>query len=229
MARSVNEKEYAERRNKILDVTQQLVYARGYQQMSIQDILDVLQISKGAFYHYFDSKQALLEALIERIRLEAEKILIPIVQDTSLPALEKFRQFFDSVARWKTTRKDYLMALFRSWYDDDNAIVRQKVTGSLIEWYVPLLSTIIRQGIEEGVFHTRFPEQAGEVALVLIYGLGDNVARTLLSSDPAGQDLRRYEDAILAYTDALERVLGAQQGSLFLFEPALMKEWTELL
>jgi TetR/AcrR family transcriptional repressor of nem operon len=225
MARIVNEKEYAERRNKILDVTQQLVYTRGYEQMSIQDILDELKISKGAFYHYFDSKQALLEALIERIRQEAEKILIPILDDSHLPALEKFRQFFDSVARWKTAQKDYLMALFRSWYHDDNAIVRQKVTGSMIEWYVPLLSTIIRQGIDEGVFYTRFPEQAGEVALVLIYGLGDNVARTLLSSDPAGQDLRSYEDAILAYSDALERVLGAPEGSLFLFDPVLMKDW----
>ena len=61
MARSVNEKEYAVKRNEILDVAQRFVYTRGYEQMSIQDILDELHISKGAFYHYFDSKQALLE------------------------------------------------------------------------------------------------------------------------------------------------------------------------
>ena len=60
MARSVNEKEYAFKRNQILDVTQRLVYTKGYEQMAIQDILDELLISKGAFYHYFDSKPALL-------------------------------------------------------------------------------------------------------------------------------------------------------------------------
>ncbi len=63
MARIV--KAHAARRNEILDVAQRLIYTKGYEQMTIQDILSDLQISKGAFYHYFDSKQALLEAIIE--------------------------------------------------------------------------------------------------------------------------------------------------------------------
>src|SRR5262245_58568880 len=55
MARVV--KEHAVRRGEILDVAQRLVYTSGYEQMTIQDMLDELQISKGAFYHYFSSKQ----------------------------------------------------------------------------------------------------------------------------------------------------------------------------
>src|SRR5665647_2543286 len=65
MARVI--KEHAVRRGEILDVAQRLVYSKGYEQMTVQDILDGLQISKGAFYHYFGSKPALLEALIERM------------------------------------------------------------------------------------------------------------------------------------------------------------------
>lgn len=53
MPRVVKEEEYAVKCNEILDVAQHLVYTKGYQQMSIQDILDELKISKGAFYHYF--------------------------------------------------------------------------------------------------------------------------------------------------------------------------------
>ena len=67
MARIVKEEVYAEKRNAILDVAQRLIYTKGYEQMTIQDMLDDLQISKGAFYHYFDSKQAVLEALVERM------------------------------------------------------------------------------------------------------------------------------------------------------------------
>ena len=67
MARIVNKEEYEIRRNEILDAAQRVVYTKGYDQMSIQDILAEVKISKGAFYHYFDSKQALLEALIERL------------------------------------------------------------------------------------------------------------------------------------------------------------------
>jgi len=53
MPRVIKEEDYAARRNGILDAARQLVYTKGYEQMSIQDILDALKISKGAFYHYF--------------------------------------------------------------------------------------------------------------------------------------------------------------------------------
>jgi TetR/AcrR family transcriptional regulator, transcriptional repressor for nem operon len=56
------------RRTEILDVAQRLLVTRGYEEMGVQDILDELQISKGAFYHYFDSKLALLAAVIDRMQ-----------------------------------------------------------------------------------------------------------------------------------------------------------------
>ncbi len=93
------------RRNEILDVAQQLICTKGYEQMTIQDILDSLHISKGAFYHYFDSKQALLEAIIERMQQGVEQILLPIVHDQELPALEKLHRFFATVNQWKITQK----------------------------------------------------------------------------------------------------------------------------
>lgn len=60
MPRVVKEEDYAARRNEILDVARRLVYTKGYEQMSIQDILDALKISKGAFYHYFDSETIII-------------------------------------------------------------------------------------------------------------------------------------------------------------------------
>src|SRR5947199_10224002 len=98
MARVV--KEHSVRRNEILDVAQRLIYARGYEQMTIQDILDDLQISKGAFYHYFDSKQTLLEALVERMGEGAVQLLLPIVHDPLLPALDKFQHYLATLNRW---------------------------------------------------------------------------------------------------------------------------------
>ena len=71
-------KEPLERRNDILDATQHLIISKGYERMTIQDVMDRLQISKGAFYHYFGSKQALLDALIERITAEVIKVSRPI-------------------------------------------------------------------------------------------------------------------------------------------------------
>ncbi len=121
MARIVKEEEYAIRRNEILDAAQKLIYTKGYNQMTIQDVLDELKISKGAFYHYFNSKQALLEALIERIQMEANEMLTPIVDDPHLSAMEKLQRYFDTASKWKMARKNLMIEIMRTWYADEIA------------------------------------------------------------------------------------------------------------
>jgi AcrR family transcriptional regulator len=225
MARIVKEEEFAARRNEIITVAQRLVYTKGYEQMAIQDILDELHISKGAFYHYFGSKVALLEALIEKMKEEALQLIIPIVEDPHLPTLEKIQRFFDTAARWKTARKTYILSLVRVWYADENAIVRQKVLTKVIIETAPLLTGIIRQGIQEGILNTPFPDQAGEIVLFLMQSLGDAFIPLLLSGETKGDEFQRTESLVAAYTDALERILGAPTGSLQLIDTATLKEW----
>ena len=231
MARIVKEEEYAARRNEILDIAQQLVYTKGYEHMTIQDILDDLQISKGAFYHYFDSKGALLEALVERMMVvEVEPLLIPIVQDPHLTALEKLNRYFDTATRWKTTKKTFMLELLRVWLADENAIVRQKMFSMTLKRVTPWLAEIIRQGIQEGVFDTSYPDQVCHVILYIVQGL--NVSETiieLLLSSETNRDAARIESSITAYTaaltDALERVLGTPSGALHLIDTETLKEW----
>jgi AcrR family transcriptional regulator len=225
MARSVNEKEYAVKHNQILDVALRLVYTKGYDQMAIQDILDELQISKGAFYHYFDSKAALLQALIERMQREALQVLNPIVEDPHLPALEKLQRFFDAAVQWKTARKALMLKLVRVWYTDHNAIVRQKTSAMMSKNAIPLITQIFHQGIGEGVLNISFPGQVGAVFLSLIQGFGDGFAELVLADEPQGDELQRAERLVAAYNDALERVLGAPMGSLHLIDAESLREW----
>jgi AcrR family transcriptional regulator len=225
MTRILKEQKYAVRRNEILDAAQRLVYTKGYEHMTIQDILDDLQRSKGAFYHYFDSKTALLEALTERMMQEAEQIITPIIADPHLSALEKFQRYFDTVARWKTAQKTLLLALLRVWYTDDNAIVRQKVTSSGLKRITPLLTAIIYQGAQEGVFMTPHPDQVCEVAFSIMLGLGDSLAEALLAQKSEKDTLQAMQNTVAAYTDALERVLVAPSGCLQLIDDQMLKEW----
>jgi AcrR family transcriptional regulator len=225
MARVVKAEAYAVKRNEILDVAQRLVYTRGYERMSIQDILEDLHISKGAFYHYFDSKQAVLEAVIKRMIDTVEQLLIPIVADTHLSAVDKLERFFAASARWKITQKPFFMALLRIWYTDDNALVRQKVSATGIQRVNPLLAAIIRQGVAEGVFTPAYPDEVGHVILSIGYSVGDAVGELLLAFDPASDDFGRVERLVAAYTDAMERVLGAAPGSLTVVDTDMLKEW----
>jgi AcrR family transcriptional regulator len=228
MARIVNKEEYEMRRNEILDAAQRLVYTRGIEQVSIQDILTELHISKGAFYHYFNSRQALLEALIERLSGQIVQVLSPIVQDEDLPAVQKLQRLFDAAARWKTDRKEYLLTLVSAWYADNNAILRQKVQADVIPQITPLISSVIHQGIREGVFHTNFPEQVSGIIFSLLQNFGDALIKLILQPERIAEALGQLETVSASHQDAVERILGAASGSLPLFDLTILREWFPL-
>ena len=225
MARTVKDDEYAARRNQILDSAQRLVYVKGYEHMTIQDILDDLRISKGAFYHYFDSKPALLDALIDRLMAEGKRIIGEIARDPQLSALEKFDRCFAALARWKTAQRSYVMALLRGWYTDNNAIVRQKAYARMLTDIPPLFADVIDQGVRERVFTCQNPEQMGEVVLSMMQRLGENLADLIIRCNSGADDIERMNKTVAAYTGSIERVLGAPGGSFRLFPPEALAAW----
>ncbi len=234
MVRTVNEAAYAAKRNAILDAAQQAVETTGYEQMAIADILGELQISSGAFYHYFDSKPALLLALVERMGDQVEQLVLPIVHDPKLGALDKLRRFFATLDHHKLAHKRLVFAYLRVWYADENAIVRHKLYMERCKRFTPWLEEIIRQGTREGVLTTPYPDQAARMIISLLEDLGSATVELLLSEEREPSDLPRLERIVEACADALERVLGAPAGCLqrasreelsqWLVPPSLKKE-----
>lgn len=214
MVRIVNEAAYAARRNAILDAAQRAVETTGYEQMAIADLLDELHISSGAFYHYFDSKPALLFALVERMGDQVEQLVLPIVHDPTLGALDKLQRFFATLDHEKLAHKHLVLAYLRVWYADENAIVRHKLYIARVKRLTPWLEEIIRQGTREGVFTTPYPDQAARMVLSLFEDLAYATVELLLSEERSPGDLPRLQRIAEACADALERLLGAPAGCL---------------
>ena len=225
MARTVKEQEYANKRNEILASAQRFVYAKGYEHMTIQDIQADLGISSGAFYHYFDSKQALLEALVDRMGAAAVDTFLPILQDPQLSALQKFRRYFEASLQWKSAGKTLIINLLRRWYADENAIIRQKMTPQSIKGTARILEPMIRQGIEEKVFTTPYPEQVAEIIASVALSIADSLIRPMISPQPDPSAFQKTEIILDAYFDTIERILGAPAGSLKTFGAEAFKDW----
>ena len=225
MVRTVNEAAYAAKRNAILDAAERAVETTGYEQMAIADLLGELQISSGAFYHYFDSKPALLSALVERMGDQVEQLVLPIVHDPTLGALDKLQRFFATLDHHKLAHKRLVFAYLRVWYADENAIVRHKLYLARIKRFTPWLEEIIRQGVEEGVLTTPYPDQAGRVVLSLLEDLGYATVELLLTEERSPDDLPRLERIVEACADALERVLGAPGGCLHRASREELSQW----
>ena len=180
MARTVNVAERAARRDEILDAAQRLILSVGYERLTVQDILNDLQISKGAFYHYFDSKPAVIDALTTRLVSDSERALAPIAESPELGAVKKLQAFFGEIIRWKSVRQNLFVAMLPVWYAPDNLAFRLLVDRESAKRLAPLLSVIIRQGVEEGQFATAHPDQAGTIIFAIVQALQHAMAKMMV-------------------------------------------------
>jgi AcrR family transcriptional regulator len=225
MPRTVDAAVYAVRRDAFIDAAQRLIATRGYAQMSIQDVLDAAGASRGAFYHYFDSKEDLLQAVIARMADGALASLEPIVADPDLTAVRKFEGIFHGLAQFKAERKDLVLAMLDIWLSDQNAIVRERFRRSVLPRMRPLLARIIRQGVDEGRFTVSQPEESARVVVALIHGANETAVDLFVARQSGEVTVDDVQRRLSAYSEALERILGGSPGSLPLTDRATLELW----
>jgi AcrR family transcriptional regulator len=225
VARTVNTTLRTVRRDAFLDVAQRLIQTKGYEAMSIQDLLDQLEASKGAFYHYFDSKQALLEAVVERFADGAMASLAPVLNDPDLPALAKLERVFAGIASLKAEQKDLMLAIIEVWNSDGNAIVREKVRRLSERIMIPLFSAVVKQGLEEGTLHVDSPDETAQVLVALMLGFQLQATDLFMARQAGVITFEVVQRAVAANTTAFERILGIPKGSLTLTDEPTLRFW----
>lgn len=62
-------------RDRIVTVADQLFYQRGFEATSFTDVAGEVGISRGNFYHHFKSKDAILQAVIEKRQAKTDDML----------------------------------------------------------------------------------------------------------------------------------------------------------
>ena len=214
MPRTVNATAVEIRREAFVDVAERLIQTKAYEQMSIQDVLDEAGASRGGFYHYFDSKQQLLDAVIARMVDAAFMAVQPMVADPEISAIVKLQRFFSGIAGWKAERRDLVVGITEVWLSDDNALVREKLRERLVVKLTPLFAAIIRQGINEGVCSVAAPDDTARVLVSLIQAANQLGTELFVASQAGNVTFETVERTLTAYSDAYERILGIPGGSL---------------
>ena len=151
--------------NLILETAGRLFVEKGYERTSIQDIVDNLGgLSKGAIYHHFKSKEEILSAVTDRMTEESEVLLSRIRDDKTLTGKEKLRKlFYESLNR--PEQKDMFRSAPRL---GENPQLLAMVMRETIDITAPIyLTPIMEQGIKDGTIHTKYPQELGEVLLLL--------------------------------------------------------------
>ena len=191
---------YHLKRIELLKIAEQVFMTKGFNETNISDILEVAGISKGAFYHYFKSKEELLEASIDYLMDDAIDFLMPTVENTLLSAMDKFEKFMRDKTVFQSSKAEYAVLLGKLMQAD---VFRYKYVLKSSTRLVPLLARIIEQGINEGVFKVSYPLETAEIII--------RTVSSIPNSDYYDEYISNSERQ-KKYIKALQEVIGGTLG-----------------
>jgi len=227
MARII--KKHDERRTEFLNTAQEFFFTRGYEQTAVETIIKKMGLSKGTFYYYFKSKEDLLDALVERLSKKILEEVRKIVNKEDLDAVTKLNRAYAVTRSVKLENLELLKVLLKVLYDDKNISFRFKIYRSSIEILAPEFRKIIRQGIKEKVFNTPYPEEAARLIFEIAYIFSERIPNLILGSDKNSKSLDKAEKEFRVYENAIERIIGAEEGTVKIVNRNILKKFSEKL
>jgi len=194
-------KEPETRKNEIIDAAERLFAAKGYETATVNNILEAVKIAKGTFYYYFKSKEEVLDAIIRRRNDAGMEKANAIALDPNLSPVQKIIAVIMAQKPQNSVEEEFLPVL----HEPANAQLHQKVLIDCVICLTPVLTDIVKEGIRQGLFNTAFPKESVEILLT----------SGLVIFDDAYFHWSREEQAnkISAFLCAIERILGAKEGS----------------
>ena len=140
------------RREQILRTAEKLFYANGYEQTSVQDILDEIGISKGGFYHHFESKLDLLDSICQQRAEQSARAAQQAAEAVRGNPPAELNALLSCSGLLKADSLDYISLLLRVAWREDGALMREKLKQRTLTLLKPAMDEIIEEGVKTGYF-----------------------------------------------------------------------------
>lgn len=195
-------KEAEVRKNEILDVAERLFGTKGFESTSTSDILNEIGIARGTLYYHFKSKEDILDAMISRMMGRLIEKAETIVAQKNIPVLQRLTMMMLSL---NVGEDNFGQELLKQMHKPQNALMHQKMEKSLLSGINPIITGLIKEGIEQGICQTDYPEEAAEM--------------TFLYANTVFDDLMEHSEEekqrkIAAFIYNLERLLNMERNSM---------------
>lgn len=195
-------KEAEERRKDILDAANELFFQKGFDGTSTNDIIEKVGIARGTLYYHFKSKEGIMDALIERYNVRILGSAQEIAADKSTPVNNRIMRVVMALNISGGSGKEIMEHIHKP----QNALMHQKIQKVMLSGVTPILTGIISEGIEQGLFSTPFPYECMEMVMAYTNTVFDDDMIKMTNAERASR--------IQAFIFNVERLLGAKSGSL---------------
>lgn len=177
------EREKEQRRQDIIDAAEKVIFSKGLQQATMDEVAEAAELSKGTLYLYFKSKEELYLAISKRgMRIMREMFEKAVRSKKN--GLEKSFDIGKAYFKFSEKYPNYYYAInhfeiFESQYDDTNEIVclcKQEGHESL-----DIFINVLKEGIQDGSIR---PDLKAEQAATIIWAQTSGVIQMVATKGP---------------------------------------------
>ncbi len=182
------------RKQELLRIAYRMFLTGGYENTSVDEIIEEAGIAKGTYYYHFSSKEQMLEEVIGMM-IEKEAERAKLILDADIPIPQKMAGI---IAAFRPTQDEQTIGDVLN--RPENLLMHEKIMKELTERVVPLLNSVIEDGIKEGLFYCdNIPERI----------------RILLITGESLFDRGDYtKNDVIVFIDLVEKLLGAKPGTM---------------
>ncbi len=209
------------KKQEILHTAEQLFCKKGYEETSVQDILDILRTSKGSFYHHFVSKESLLENMCDERADAAAEQTASVIREDNTP-IQALNLVLSGMMPLDERLLSFLMMLLPVFGLPEGKSVQNAYRASLSRAFTDLLKKQLQRGNKDGTFCCTETDITAEICLGLANDVWCRISELIIESernrtaaDPSG-----LLAILTPYRAALERILSAPYGSIRLMDLA---------
>lgn len=146
----------------MLDAAERVFAAKGVAHSTVSDITDEAGTAKGTFYLYFSTKDDIINGVVDRIAEHMMEAAEEAVASESV-ATAQFHALQRTIAAFANDRANWELA--QIYHRPENRAVHDRMAERMLSRLQPLMERIIRNGMEEGVFHVTDPSRAAGFVL----------------------------------------------------------------
>ncbi|MFC5704180.1 TetR/AcrR family transcriptional regulator [Cohnella faecalis] len=188
--------------NEIIQTAERLFLEKGFEKTTVQDIVQRMGIAKGTFYHYFKSKDELVDHLLERYSDRLIHVMEMTARNSQIDAIHKFEQMAKSFIYFEGWNSDLMSYI----HQNESLVLNHLFEIRCNNEIKPLVQSVIEEGVEAGLFNVEFPKQTAFMIVAVFDCIFDDDRLRSGVIEP---------EVLAAMEDFSNRLLGTKQKFKF--------------